>query len=33
MAGARFDARLGSHCLDPWSHGACRIHVIRAVSA
>jgi superfamily I DNA/RNA helicase/RecB family exonuclease len=33
MAGASFDARLGSHCLDPWSHGACRIHVIRAVSA
>lgn len=33
MAGVAFTAKLGSHCLDPWSHGACRIHVIRAVSA
>ncbi|WP_374946505.1 ATP-dependent helicase [Agreia sp.] len=33
MAAAHVDARIGSHCLDPWSHGACRIHVIRAVSA
>ncbi|SKA99285.1 Superfamily I DNA or RNA helicase [Agreia bicolorata] len=33
MAGSHVDARIGSHCLDPWSHGACRIHVIRAVSA
>lgn len=33
MAGAHVDAKIGSHCLDPWSHGACRIHVIRAVSA
>jgi RecB family exonuclease len=33
MAAARFQARIGSHCLDPWSHGACRIHVIKAVSS
>ena len=33
MAGSHVEARIGSHCLDPWSHGACRIHVIRAVSA
>jgi superfamily I DNA/RNA helicase/RecB family exonuclease len=33
MAAGHVDARIGSHCLDPWSHGACRIHVIRAVSA
>jgi RecB family exonuclease len=33
MAASHVEARIGSHCLDPWSHGACRIHVIRAVSA
>jgi superfamily I DNA/RNA helicase/RecB family exonuclease len=33
MAAAHVEARIGSHCLDPWSHGACRIHVIRAVSS
>lgn len=33
MAAASFTARVGSHCLDPWSHGACRIHITKAVSA
>jgi len=33
MAGSIFVAQLGTHCLDPWSFGRCRIHVIPAVSA
>ena len=33
MAGAVFVAQLGSHCLDPWSFGRCRIHVVQAVSS
>jgi superfamily I DNA/RNA helicase/RecB family exonuclease len=33
MAGRVFVAQIGTHCLDPWSFGSCRIHVIRAVSA
>ncbi len=33
MAGNIFLARLGEHCLDPWSYGRCRIHVVRAVSS
>ncbi|MBC7591003.1 MAG: ATP-dependent helicase [Salinibacterium sp.] len=33
MAAAVFVAQLGSHCLDPWSYGRCRIHVVPAVSA
>jgi superfamily I DNA/RNA helicase/RecB family exonuclease len=33
MAGAVFVAQVGSHCLDPWSFGSCRIHVVKAVSA
>jgi len=33
MAGSVFVAQLGTHCLDPWSFGRCRIHVIPAVSA
>ncbi|MGL4340782.1 MAG: ATP-dependent helicase [Rhodoglobus sp.] len=33
MAGRVFVAQLGMHCLDPWSFGRCRIHVIPAVSA
>ncbi|MGV8971583.1 MAG: PD-(D/E)XK nuclease family protein, partial [Rhodoglobus sp.] len=33
MAGAIFVAQLGSHCLDPWSYGRCKIHVVQAVSS
>ncbi len=33
MAGAVFVAQLGSHCLDPWSFGRCKIHVVQAVSS
>lgn len=33
MAGAVFIAQLGTHCLDPWSYGRCRIHVVPAVSS
>lgn len=33
MAGSTFEARIGTHCLDPYSHGACRVHVIKAVSS
>jgi len=33
MAASVFVAQLGTHCLDPWSFGRCRIHVIPAVSA
>ncbi|WP_309621051.1 PD-(D/E)XK nuclease family protein, partial [Salinibacterium sp.] len=33
MAGAVFVAQLGSHCLDPWSYGRCRIHIVPAVSS
>ncbi len=33
MAGNTFEARIGTHCLDPYSHGACRVHVIKAVSS
>ncbi|MDQ1546941.1 MAG: hypothetical protein QOH69_1845 [Actinomycetota bacterium] len=33
MASRVFIAQIGTHCLDPWSFGSCRIHVIRAVSA
>ncbi len=33
MAGSVFVARIGAHCLDPWSFGTCRIHVVRAVSS
>ena len=33
MADRVFIAEIGSHCLDPWSFGNCRIHVIQAVSA
>ncbi len=33
MAGAVFVAQLGSHCLDPWSYGRCKIHVVQAVSS
>lgn len=33
MAGPVYLASIGAHCLDPWSHGACRIHVVRAVTA
>ncbi|MEO6827017.1 MAG: ATP-dependent DNA helicase [Microbacteriaceae bacterium] len=33
MSQSTFLAHLSSHCLDPWSFGECRIHVIKAVSA
>ncbi|MET0974995.1 MAG: ATP-dependent DNA helicase [Leifsonia sp.] len=33
MGGTTFVARIGSHCIDPWSHGSCRIHVVAQVSA
>ena len=33
MADRVFVAQIGTHCLDPWSFGRCRIHVVRAVSA
>jgi superfamily I DNA/RNA helicase/RecB family exonuclease len=33
MAGNTFVARIGTHCLDSYSHGACRVHVIKAVSS
>ncbi|MBO1901143.1 PD-(D/E)XK nuclease family protein [Leucobacter weissii] len=32
MAAASFTARIEHHCSDPYRPGACRIHVIRAVS-
>jgi len=33
MGGAVFLARMDEHCLDPWSFGSCRIHIIKQVSA
>ena len=33
MGGATFLAEISSHCLDPRSHGSCRIHVIKQVSS
>ncbi|TFB84824.1 ATP-dependent helicase [Cryobacterium algoricola] len=33
MGGATFVAELATHCLDPRSHGACRIHIIGQVSS
>jgi RecB family exonuclease len=33
MGGATFIAEISSHCLDPRSHGSCRIHVIKQVSS
>ena len=33
MAGSVFLAQIGSHCLDPWAFGSCRVHVIKAVSS
>ncbi|MBG6212989.1 superfamily I DNA/RNA helicase/RecB family exonuclease [Cryobacterium sp. CAN_C3] len=33
MGGATFIAEITSHCLDPRSHGFCRIHVIKQVSS
>ncbi|MDJ0339319.1 ATP-dependent DNA helicase [Cryobacterium sp. PH31-O1] len=33
MGGATFIAEITSHCLDPRSHGSCRIHVIKQVSS
>ena len=31
MGGATFVAAIGSHCLDPYSFGTCRIHVVGQV--
>jgi len=33
MGAATFIAEITSHCLDPRSHGSCRIHVIKQVSS
>ncbi|WP_022886217.1 ATP-dependent helicase [Glaciibacter superstes] len=33
MGGSTFIAEIADHCLDPWSFGSCRIHVIRQVSS
>ena len=33
MGAATFVAEISSHCLDPRSHGSCRIHVIKQVSS
>jgi superfamily I DNA/RNA helicase/RecB family exonuclease len=33
MADRVFVAQIGTHCLDPWSFGRCRIHVVKAISA
>lgn len=33
MAGAVFEARLGTHCHDPFAFGECSIHIVPAVSA
>ncbi|TFD82773.1 ATP-dependent helicase [Cryobacterium fucosi] len=33
MGGATFVAEISTHCLDPRSHGSCRIHVIKQVSS
>jgi superfamily I DNA/RNA helicase/RecB family exonuclease len=33
MGGAVFLAEIADHCLDPWSFGSCRIHIIKQVSS
>jgi len=33
MAGAVFEARLGTHCHDPYAFGECAIHIVPAVSS
>lgn len=33
MAGAVFEARLGTHCHDPFAFGECAIHIVPAVSS
>lgn len=33
MAGAVFEARVGTHCHDPFAFGECAIHVVPAVSS
>lgn len=33
MGGSVFLAEIADHCLDPWSFGSCRIHVIKQVSS
>lgn len=33
MGGAVFVAEIASHCLDPWSFGSCRLHIIKQVSS
>lgn len=33
MGGRTFVAELATHCLDPWSFGSCRLHIIKQVSS
>ncbi|KQX08457.1 ATP-dependent DNA helicase [Leifsonia sp. Root1293] len=33
MGGTTFIAQIGSHCVDPYSHGSCRIHIVGSVSS
>jgi superfamily I DNA/RNA helicase/RecB family exonuclease len=33
MAGAEFHAHVSSHCLDPYSFGRCRIHVVPEITS
>jgi RecB family exonuclease len=33
MGGSVFLARMDEHCLDPWSFGSCRVHIIKQVSS
>ncbi|MGK9146592.1 ATP-dependent helicase [Plantibacter flavus] len=33
MAGAVFEARIGTHCHDPFAFGECSIHIVPAVSS
>ncbi|TFD67017.1 ATP-dependent DNA helicase [Cryobacterium sp. Hb1] len=33
MGGSTFIAEITAHCLDPRSHGSCRIHIIKQVSS
>jgi hypothetical protein len=33
MGGSVFQAEIATHCLDPRSFGACRIHIIKQVSS
>ena len=33
MGDAVFVAEIANHCLDPWSFGSCRLHVVKQVSS